>query len=131
MDPRKRKQLEEQGWVETDVQELFGLSDAEMAYIDLKIALSNAVRDRRGALGLTQQKLAGMLESSQSRVAKMEAADPSVSLDLLVRALLEMGARPQEVGAVLAGDAQALGAPRAVRAQAEAPPRAGRRAAQG
>ena len=88
MDARKQKQLEEQGWTETDVQELFGLTDAEAAYVQLTIALSNAVRARRLAMGLTQQRLAELLESSQSRVAKMEAADPSVSLDLLIRALL-------------------------------------------
>jgi hypothetical protein len=131
MDPRKRKQLDEQGWVETDVQELFGLTDAEMAYIDVKIALANAVRDRRAALALTQQKLAEMLQSSQSRVAKMEAADPSVSLDLLIRALLERGATPHDVGAVIGGDVPAEGpAPPAVRAGLGTT-RASRRAAQG
>ena len=41
------------------------------------------------------------LGSSQSRVAKMEAADPSVSLDLLVRGLLATGASPRDIGRVL------------------------------
>lgn len=126
MNARRSRQLEEQGWAETTVQELFGLTDAEAAYIELAIALANAVRDRRQALGLTQQRLAEMLESSQSRVAKMEAADPSVSLDLLIRALLAMGATPGELGAVLAASASARpAAPRAARARME------RRAAQG
>jgi ParB-like chromosome segregation protein Spo0J len=131
MDARKQKQLEEQGWVETDVQELFGLTDAEAAYVELTIALSNAVRARRLAMGLTQQRLAELLESSQSRVAKMEAADPSVSLDLLIRALLAMGAAPREVGAVLAGEAPPPAPPRAVRARVAARGRSARRAAQG
>jgi hypothetical protein len=131
MNARKQKQLEVQGWVETDVQELFGLTDAEAAYVELTIALSNAVRARRLAMGLTQQRLAELLESSQSRVAKMEAADPSVSLDLLIRALLAMGAAPREVGAVLAGDAPAPATPRAVRARVAPRGRTARRAAQG
>lgn len=131
MNDRKQKQLEEQGWVETDVQELFGLTAAEAAYVELMIALSNAVRARRLAMGLTQQRLAELLESSQSRVAKMEAADPSVSLDLLIRAMLAMGATPRELGAVLAGDAPEPAAPRAVRARVAPRDRTGRRAAQG
>lgn len=131
MNDRKQKQLEEQGWVETDVQELFGLTAAEASYVELMIALSNAVRARRLAMGLTQQRLAELLESSQSRVAKMEAADPSVSLDLLIRAMLAMGATPRELGAVLAADAPAPAAPRPVRARVAARGRTGRRAAQG
>ncbi len=128
MNARKQKQLEEQGWVETDVQELFGLTAAEAAYVELMIALSNAVRARRLAGGLTQQRLAELLQSSQSRVAKMEAADPSVSLDLLIRAMLAMGATPRELGAVLAAEAAA---PRAARARVAPRGRAGRPAAQG
>jgi hypothetical protein len=131
MNDCKQKQLEEQGWAETDVQELFGLTDAEAAYVELMIALSNAVRARRLAMGLTQQRLAELLESSQSRVAKMEAADPSVSLDLLIRAMLAMGATPRELGAVLAADAPASAAPRPVRARVSPRGRGGRRAAQG
>jgi hypothetical protein len=131
MNARKQKQLEEQGWAETDVQELFGLTAAEAKYVELMIALSNAVRARRLAAGLTQQRLAELLESSQSRVAKMEAADPSVSLDLLIRALLAMGATPRELGAVLAAEAPAPAAPRTVRARVAPRGRTGRRAAQG
>lgn len=131
MNDRKQKQLEEQGWAETDVQELFGLTDAEASYVELMIALSNAVRARRLAMGLTQQRLAELLESSQSRVAKMEAADPSVSLDLLIRAMLAMGATPRELGAVLAADVPAPAAPRAGRARVAPRGRAGRSAAQG
>jgi predicted XRE-type DNA-binding protein len=131
MNARKQKQLEGQGWAETDVQELFGLTDAEAAYVELMIALSNAVRARRLAMGLTQQRLAELLESSQSRVAKMEAADPSVSLDLLIRAMLAMGATPRELGAVLAADVPPPAAPRPVRARVAPRGRTGRGAAQG
>jgi ribosome-binding protein aMBF1 (putative translation factor) len=101
MDEAKRKRLEEAGYTVTDTQEFLGLSDAEMAYIDLHIALSDAVRDRRKAEGLTQQALATRLGSSQSRVAKMEAGDTSVSLDLLVRALLATGATIADIADVI------------------------------
>lgn len=102
MDDAKRKRLEAAGYTVTDTQEFLGLSDEEMAYIDLHIALSDAVRDRRKAYGLTQQELAARLGSSQSRVAKIEAGDTSVSLDLLVRALLATGATVADIADVIA-----------------------------
>ena len=102
MDDAKRKRLEAAGYTVTDTQEFLGLSDEEMAYIDLHIALSDAVRDRRKAHGLTQQELAARLGSSQSRVAKVEAGDTSVSLDLLVRALLATGATVADIADVIA-----------------------------
>jgi ribosome-binding protein aMBF1 (putative translation factor) len=102
MDEAKRKRLEAAGYTVTDTQEFLGLPDEEMVYIDLHIALSNAVRDRRRSEGLTQQALAMRLGSSQSRVAKMEAGDTSVSLDLLVRALLATGATVADIADVIA-----------------------------
>ena len=68
----------------------------------MHLALSEALRERRTAVGLTQVELAERMGSSQSRVAKMEAGDPSVSLELLIRALLMVGATRREVGRVLA-----------------------------
>ena len=50
----------------------------------------------------TQLQVARRLGSSQSRVAKMEAADASVSLDLLIKSLLALGASRSEVGRVIA-----------------------------
>jgi predicted XRE-type DNA-binding protein len=102
MDAETQKRLEEDGWVFGDAQSFLGLSDAEIDYIDLKIMLSRALRERRVQQGLTQQQVADLLGSSQSRVAKMEAGDPSVSLDLLIRALLAVGASRREVGQALA-----------------------------
>jgi ribosome-binding protein aMBF1 (putative translation factor) len=102
MDRAKRKRLEAAGYTVTDTQKFLGLSDEEMAYIDLHIALSDAVRDRRKAQGLTQQELAVRLGSSQSRVAKIEAGDTSVSLDLLVRAMLATGATMADIAGVIA-----------------------------
>ena len=72
------------------VKEFLGLSDEESAYIELKIKLAAGLRQRRQQKGLSQLDLAAKLQSSQSRVAKMEAGDPSVSLDLLIRALIRL-----------------------------------------
>lgn len=54
----------------------FGKSE----YIDLKLALSKALAKHRKKNNLTQAQLAKMLKSSQSRIAKMEKGDPTVSM---------------------------------------------------
>jgi len=64
----------------------------EHTYLELKLALGRSLRDLRRQRRLTQIEFARMVQSSQSRVAKMEAGDPSVSLDLLIRCLLALGA---------------------------------------
>ncbi len=79
------------GWVEGSAQEFLGLSDAETEYIETRLALSRLVKERRHELGLTQEMLAARLGTSQSRVAKMEKADASVSADLLLQALFRLG----------------------------------------
>lgn len=88
----KRAKLEAAGWAVGSVTEFLGLSDAETALINMKLGLSRSLRDRRKKCGLSQVQLAEQLRSSQSRVAKMEAGDPSVSMDLLVSSLLLLGA---------------------------------------
>jgi transcriptional regulator with XRE-family HTH domain len=79
------------------VREFLGLSEIEARMIDLHLALAGAIRPLRLKVGLTQTELAGRLGSSQSRVAKIEAGDPSVSLDLIVRALFAAGATRKEL----------------------------------
>lgn len=91
------------GWVEGSVQEFLGLSDAEAAYVEAKAALTRAVRERRLALGLSQTQLAKALGTSQSRFSFIERGDPSVSLDLTIRALFETGLDRKGVAAVMAG----------------------------
>jgi DNA-binding XRE family transcriptional regulator len=91
MNDKKKKQLEAHGWRVGSVDEFLGLSKEEVAYIELKLALSEHLKKRRKQMKLTQVELATRLKSSQSRVAKIEAGDPSVSLDLLVRSLLALG----------------------------------------
>jgi hypothetical protein len=88
----KRKRLEAAGWRLGDAKEFLGLTDDESALIEVKLQLANALRGERSRQKLTQDELGRKLGSSQSRVAKMEAGDPSVSLDLLVRSLFKLGA---------------------------------------
>jgi ribosome-binding protein aMBF1 (putative translation factor) len=101
MDESKRKRLEEAGWKVGSVQEFLGLSDEEATFVELKLALSESLRERRAAQGITQAELARRIGSSQSRVAKMEASDQSVALDLLVRGLLATGATRQDIAAAI------------------------------
>ena len=93
MKPRKRRRLGKAGWKVGSSKDFLGLTAEEEAVIDLKLALAHAVRQERSKRKLTQEQLGRMLGSSQSRVAKMEAGDPSVSIDLLVRSLLRMASR--------------------------------------
>jgi transcriptional regulator with XRE-family HTH domain len=81
--------------------EFLGLSAEEAALLEMRLALSASLRERRTKTRLTQAGLAKRLGSSQSRVAKMEAGDPSVSLDLLIRALLAVGATRHDVARAL------------------------------
>lgn len=97
MNAAKKKKLEAIGFTVSDTQEFLGLSDEEMAYIEIKRSLSQYLRERRKAQKLTQTEAAKMLKTSQSRLAKMEHAEKTVSIDLLVRANLALGATPREL----------------------------------
>jgi len=97
MRTEKRTRLEAQGWKIGSTEEFLKLSPEEVAYIELKLALSRILQERRKRKRMTQIQLARILRSSQSRVAKMEAGDPSVSLDLLVRSLLALGVSKKTV----------------------------------
>lgn len=102
MDSAKRILLEEAGFKVGSVSEFLELSPEEEAIIEIKLALSAAVKRRRRQKRLSQVVLAERLRSSQARVAKIEAGDPSVSIDLLVRALLTTGATLSEIGGMVA-----------------------------
>jgi DNA-binding XRE family transcriptional regulator len=102
MNAIKRKKLEEKGWKVGSVEEFLKLSPEESAYIELKLALSKNVLNYRKAQRLTQIELAHRINSSQSRVAKMESGDPSVSIDLLVRSLFALGATKKRLAKMLA-----------------------------
>ena len=102
MKKEKRARLERAGWKVGTVRDLLGLSKAEEALVELKLRLSRGLREQRARHRLTQAQLARLLKSSQSRVAKMEAGDPSVSIDLLIRSLLAMGTSQRELAQVIA-----------------------------
>lgn len=101
MDDRKRKRLEAKGWKVGSTKDLLQLADEEVAYIELRLKLAEGLKSRRTDKGLTQIQLAKAIQSSQSRVAKMEAGDPTVSLDLLVRSLLALGASNSELAKII------------------------------
>ena len=102
MNKAKRKRLERKGWKLGGAEEFLGLSPEESRFIELKLALSHWLRARREAQKLTQTELAQQLRSSQSRIAKMEAGDTSVSLDLLIRSLFSLGATKRDLARIIA-----------------------------
>ena len=97
MNKNKQKKLESKGWKVGNVQDFLALSPEEAAYIELKLSLAKNLLKRRRLLRLTQSALARRLKSSQSRIAKMESGDPSVSVDLLIRSLLALGLPRQSI----------------------------------
>ena len=101
-DKNKRLRLEAKGWKVGTVDEFLHLTPEEATYVDLKLTLSQRVREYRQAKRLTQIEMAKLLKSSQSRVAKIETGDASVSLDLLIRSLIALGATRRELGRIIA-----------------------------
>ena len=97
----KRKKLERAGWSIGDAGDFLGLTVEERRFVDVKLALADGLRQRRERLGLTQTQVAQRFGSSQSRVAKMEAADRTVSTDLLLKSLFTLGASTRDVAKLL------------------------------
>jgi len=97
MEKSNKRQLEAKGYRIGDANDFLELSPEESAYIEMKLALSQALAQKRKQRRLTQLELARKLNSSQSRIAKMEKGDPTVSVDLLVKALLAMGATKKSI----------------------------------
>ncbi|CAK0774543.1 Helix-turn-helix transcriptional regulator [Gammaproteobacteria bacterium] len=101
MHESKQQRLEAMGWKVGTTDEFLRLSPAESAYVELRLALSEGLKERRQQQRLTQVQLANLVKSSQSRVAKMETGDPSISLDLLIRSLLALGASNQDLARMI------------------------------
>ena len=97
MNPEKRRALEAAGFVFEDAEDFLELTVEERRLVDLRLAVSRAVRARREQQHLTQEQVAKKLKSSQSRVAKMEAGAADVSLDLMFRALFALGGSVKEL----------------------------------
>ena len=102
MKQAKRQRLERKGWKVGDARDLLQLTDDEVTYIELKLALSDQLKVMREKKAITQVELAKLLSSSQSRIAKMESGDPSVSIDLLVKGLLALGATRKQIAGAMA-----------------------------
>ncbi len=102
MDSQKKKALAAKGWKVGSTAEFIGLSSEESRFIELKLALSGSLRTERLRQDVTQVELAKLLGTSQSRVAKMEAADPTVTVDLLLKALLVLGVTKKQLAKIIA-----------------------------
>lgn len=99
----KRRKLLDRGWAIGDAGEFLGLTAEEQALVDLRLRLGSGLRLQRVQSRLTQGQLASAIRSSQSRVAKMEAGDPSVSIDLLFRSLIALGASNRDLARIIGG----------------------------
>jgi len=98
MKKEKQDLLEAHGWKVGNTKDFLALTVEEQQYIEIKLVLSEKVREMRRRQQLTQEEAAKLIGSSQSRVAKMEAGDPSVSIDLQVKSLLALGLTREELG---------------------------------
>ena len=98
MDRKKKARLVADGWKVSTVSEFLELTPEEEALVEARASLTRRVRQVREERGLTQVQVAKLIGSSQSRVAKMEASDRTVSLDLMIRTLFRLGLTPKQVG---------------------------------
>lgn len=101
MNRAERKRHEEAGWQVGSVAEFLGLTPEESAYIELRIRLTDALKARRRIAKLSQKAFAMNMKSSQSRIAKAESNDATVSLDLLIRSLLGLGVTLDQLARIL------------------------------
>lgn len=101
MDESTRKKIEAAGYWVGDAAEFLGLTEEEQQIVEFRLAVSRAIRERREKLGLTQAKMAAKMKSSQSRVAKIEAAAPGVSIDLMLSGLFAIGGNVSDLAAVI------------------------------
>jgi len=101
MNQKKIEHLEAKGWKVGTADDFLELTPAESTYLNLKFSLSQSLREYRKKQKMSQNELAALINSSQSRVAKMESGDSSVSLDLLVRSLLALGITIHELAEII------------------------------
>lgn len=104
MDKKKRKELEQKGFKIGSTGDYLELTPEEESYIDIRLDIRDLLKSQRTKKGWTQQQLADSIGSSQSRIAKLEAGDPGISLDLMFKALLQLGTSKKEIGKMLEGE---------------------------
>lgn len=97
MKTAKVERLQAAGWKVGNAEDFLHLNEEEAQLVALKLSLVSAVKKSRIKRNLSQIDLAQRMKSSQSRIAKIEAGDPSVSLDLIVRALIASGAKARDI----------------------------------
>ena len=102
MNNARKARLKAKGWRSGSAADFLGLSPEESYFVELKLRLADDLKLRRTKRRISQEQLAALVGSSQSRVAKMERGDASVSIDLLVRSLFAMGAKPKDLGRSIA-----------------------------
>jgi transcriptional regulator with XRE-family HTH domain len=102
MEQTKKELLESKGWKIGTASDFLALTPEEIIFVEIKLALSKSLKSQRQKV-MTQSELATKIGSSQPRIAKAENGDPSVSLELLIRAILATGATPQDIGQIIAG----------------------------
>lgn len=100
----KQQRLKSKGWKLGDAADFLNLSAEEQALLELKLELGRQLRKCRIERSWTQNHFAKLVRSSQTRVAKMESGDPSVSLDLLVKSLLVAGATRKDIAREIGGE---------------------------
>lgn len=103
MEQKRKAKLEEKGFRVATTADFLGLSPEEETYIEIRLEISGLIKFQRKKRGWTQQQLASAIGSSQSRVAKMEAGEPSTSLDLMIKTLLRLGISKNQIGNLLIG----------------------------
>jgi predicted XRE-type DNA-binding protein len=104
MEHTKKHKIEAAGGKVVTIAEFLDLSPEEEAIIEIRLSLSKLLKKFREQQDLPQQKLAENINSSQSRFATMEASDPSVSIDLLIKSLLALGATREDIATAIAGN---------------------------
>ncbi|MEM9741041.1 MAG: helix-turn-helix transcriptional regulator [Pseudomonadota bacterium] len=97
----KKRKLQAAGYRVSNTEDFLGMTEEEVALVEMKVLLTCFLKELRESQAVSQTELAKMIGSSQSRVAKMEAGDPSVSTDLLLRGVLALGASRKDIGKVL------------------------------
>lgn len=102
MENTKKNKLEAKGWTVGDIDEFLGLDEAEMTIVEMKVALAKALVEKRKSSNVTQVNMAKIIGSSQSRVAKIEKADSSVSLELMIKSFISLGATKKDIVKVFA-----------------------------
>ena len=91
MRDQKKKRLESKGWKVGTAEEFLDLSPEESAYIELKLALSRTLRERREKSALTQEELAEIVAVTRKTINTIENRKyiPSTYLALKLAQALE------------------------------------------